>query len=199
MKKNKGFVSLVIFALFALLALLIGGIVYYNSKNMKSVKELPNKQHNVQTKTETETGASKSPLGFNVGEPPVTVYKTTKDYSKLVSVGLSSDNSKVISYPGTRDISLQRPTALHGSYYTGGFIGHKTAFLNISIDEYINSGVDLGNKFSLDEIYAKIVDKNPFLEMYSCPGIFLSDPTFKDKLNSYIDNNQLPIKCDRWI
>lgn len=96
------------------------------------------------------------------------VYKTKADYSKLVPVLLSTDKKEIVGYPAPNDIfrngNLALPTALANGYYLDNRgINANTAFLNITYDEYSK----LKTAPSLQELYNKIEDKDPFIEIYN--------------------------------
>ncbi len=129
----------------------------------------------------TETG--------NVGAvgPPVIIYKTKADYYDKVPVILSDDKSKVVSYPGARDLykgdKLALPTRLHDGYLLDNRgINENVAFLNISYEKFTK----LQRVFTAGQLYEMILDKDPLTVMYNCG----KKSKFKDEvpeLNRIID------------
>lgn len=101
--------------------------------------------------------------------PPTVIYKTNKDYTKFVSVTLSEDKSKIVSYPSPKDVYykgvLAYPTKLKNGYLLDNRgVTPNSVFLNITYEEYSK----LKEVPSLSELYSKIIDKNPFTEFYNC-------------------------------
>ena len=129
----------------------------------------------------------------------VIVFKTTGNYSNLVSVDLDRDRQIVTAWPNINEI--QPPVALHSNYFTGGFGGDPYGgFLSMSIVDYKNLTV----RPTIIEINNLILDKNPFSEMYRCfiapvNGVPLSYADAYNVVNNYIDNNQLSTKCKKEI
>jgi hypothetical protein len=100
--------------------------------------------------------------------PQLVIYKTKKDYSKYVPVTLSTDKSKVVSYPDIKDVyfegKLAYPTALaHDFWLDNRGVGPNTAFIKLTYEEYSR----LPGTPSPDELFAMILDANPFREIYS--------------------------------
>lgn len=124
--------------------------------------------------------------------PHALVYKTTKDYSRNVSIQLTDDKKSVASYPAPTDVRPElMPVKLRKGYLLSrSGISTNTVYLNISIDAYSQ----LKKAPLVDEMYKMIKDKNPFTEIWDC-GI-LNDVTEK-QLNSIIDKKQLKTKCKR--
>ncbi len=101
--------------------------------------------------------------------PRLVVYKTKANYRDLIPVALSEDKSRIISYPGTTDVKLaegyMKPSKLKKGYLLDNQgIGKNVAFLGITYEEYAK----MGKTLSRDEMFAKIVDKDPLLELYDC-------------------------------
>ena len=166
MKNNKKFILLVIAIL---IVLLIVGVLYF-------IQKKPNQQQ------KAEVGAI---------FPGTLVFKTTKDYSKFVWVGLYPDKSKISSYPGTGDILIYPQIKLHNGYYTDDIIIPGVP-INITLDAYSK----MAHEPDPSIMYNLILDKNPISELYQCPFLY---PTTKDAItiNSYIDSNQLGEKCKK--
>jgi hypothetical protein len=99
--------------------------------------------------------------------PQAVVYKTKADYSQYVTVMLSDDKSKIVSYPAPQDVftsgKLAIPTELpHGFWLDNRGIGPNSCFVKITYEEYSK----MSQAPSTDELYNLIIDKNPFTEMY---------------------------------
>ena len=100
--------------------------------------------------------------------PGLIIYKTKADYSKNVPVNLSPDKSKVVSYPDPADVyyngQLAYPTALAKDYWLDNRgIGPNSAFIKLTYEEYSK----LHGPPLPDELYAMIIDKDPFTEIYN--------------------------------
>lgn len=123
--------------------------------------------------------------------PRLVVYKTKADYRNLIPVALSEDKARIISYPGPTDVKLaegyMKPSKLKKGYLLDNQgIGKNVAFLNISYEEYAK----MGKPLSRDEMFAKIVDKDPLLELYDCGER-------KDKQSSLIKRLKKDIRKQR--
>lgn len=134
-------------------------------------------------------------LNFKEG-PQAIIYKTKQNFDKNVPVTLSDDKTKIVAYPHPKDVIIQGelayPTKLSNGYLLDnkGITEH-TAFLKFSYQEYSQ----LEKAPSLDELFASIIEKEPFLELYNCGNRF----TFKNgisDINKLIENNGLKeCKC----
>lgn len=100
---------------------------------------------------------------------PIIIYKTTLDYSKNVPVILSSDKSKIISYPSPKDVFYKEnfayPTKLTDGFLMDNIgISCNSAYLNLTLEEY--------SKYdeipSLENLYKMIIDKDPISDYYIC-------------------------------
>ena len=128
--------------------------------------------------------------------PPVIIYKTKGDYYDKVPVILSEDKSKVVSYPGARDLykgdKLALPTRLHDGYLLDNRgINENVAFLNISYENFTK----MQRVFTAGQLYEMILDKDPLTVMYNCG----KKGKFKDEvseLNDIIDKGDLQ-KCKK--
>jgi hypothetical protein len=101
--------------------------------------------------------------------PKLVVYKTKGNYRNLVPVGLSEDRSRIISYPAPTDVKVadgyMKPSKLTKGYLLDNQgIGKNVAFLGITYEEYAK----MAQSPSREELYTKIVDKDPLLELYDC-------------------------------
>jgi hypothetical protein len=101
--------------------------------------------------------------------PPVIIYKTKTDLSKNVPVSLSSDKSMILSYPDVKDVYynglLSYPVKLSKGYLLDNRgIGPDVAFLDYTYEEYSNLPVTPAP----EELFARIINKDPLTEMYRC-------------------------------
>jgi hypothetical protein len=101
--------------------------------------------------------------------PPVIIYKTKGDYYDKVPVILSEDKTKVVSYPGARDLykgdKLALPTRLNNGYLLDNRgIDENVAFLDISYENFTK----MQRVFTAGQLYEMILDKDPLTEMYNC-------------------------------
>lgn len=168
MKNNKKFILLVIAIL---IVLLVVGILYFTQKKpIQQQKE--------------EVGAI---------FPGAIVYKTAKDYSKYVWVGLYPDKSKISSYPSTKDSIPLSVFQLDSGYYTHGSVGQLSVPINITTIDYMKMPEPPDTLY----MYNLILDKNPFKEIYQCAYLNPVNQESIDIINSYIDNNQLGEKCKK--
>ncbi|MFH1212164.1 MAG: hypothetical protein V1659_04540 [Candidatus Woesearchaeota archaeon] len=119
------------------------------------------------------------------------IYKTRENYSNNVFVRVSQDKTRVTGYPDIRDSC--GPKLMNDGYYAGGW-GENTAFVNITCEEY----KQLDKTPGPTELYSKIIDFDPFLEIYECP-IKTSGPSQRDRdyWNEHIKNGTLGEVCKR--
>lgn len=137
-------------------------------------------------------------------EPWVVIYKfkPDKDYTGNVYVRLNSEKNRITAYPSYPDVENEVDyTDSYKGYYLGnGYNGIYTAFLDISIEDfqYIDDTITVAG------LYAHIIDKNPFEELYSdpdralfnsCPQCVEMDTTWLAvdtvKFHEFVDNNEL--------
>jgi len=123
------------------------------------------------------------------------VYKTKSDYYDLVPVNLSEDKSRIVSYPHTSDILVDRSFSLpirltEGYLIDNRGINRNTAFLNLTYKEYAN----LNQLPSIKAMYDMIIDINPFVELCSCGNRYLFT-NIEEQMNQIILNDSLLIKC----
>ena len=111
--------------------------------------------------TKASSGQSVAPTQAG---PPGVVYKTTKDYSCNVPVGLSADGTHIVSYPAVSDVrGLPYPTPLADGYLLDNRgIGRNVAFLSYTYEEY----AALPATPSPEELMEKVIDKHPLLEIH---------------------------------
>lgn len=129
--------------------------------------------------------------------PHAIVYKTRKDYSKLVPVTFSADGKQIVSYPAPEDLKAGDkylyPTRLHNGYLLDNKgIGPNTAFLNISYERYAR----LKTAPSMAQLQRMILSRSPFKELCDC-GPLNSYREPAKELNAAIDKRQLNRKCKR--
>lgn len=134
--------------------------------------------------------------GFVQREPAI-VYKTNEAYYDKVSIQLSEDGEKIISYPHPKDVfykgKLALPTKLKKGYLLDNRgISENTAFLNISFEEYSR----LESVPSLQKMKEMIIDKNPIIELYNC-GDRVNFKDEVEELNDLIKKNLLEERCKR--
>jgi len=129
--------------------------------------------------------------------PRALVYKTKKDYRKLVPVILSSDRSTIISYPHPSDLATGNGYSLPVSLKQGYLldkrgIGPEVAFLKLTYEEY----AALKELPNLQEMYSWIVEKDPLELMCDC-GAQSAFSDMEKQLNDLIDQQKLLITCKK--
>lgn len=116
------------------------------------------------------TPASSGRISSSVqAAPPVVIYKTAKDYSRHVPVGLSEDGQTIVSYPAVSDVKVgdkyPYPTPLADGYLLDNRgIGRNVAFLSYTYEEY----AALPSTPSRSELLEKVIDKHPLTEIHTC-------------------------------
>ena len=100
---------------------------------------------------------------------PAIVYKTKKDYSQYVPVILSKDKSTIVSYPAVTDIyykgKLAYPTKLaDGFWLDNRGINENVAFTDYTYEAYSK----LEKTPSTEELFSRILDKDPLEEIVNC-------------------------------
>jgi hypothetical protein len=122
--------------------------------------------------------------------PPAIIYRTKNDYFDKVPVNLSENHDRVTGYPSQKDIvtneGFSYPSRLiNGFLLDNRGIGKHSAFLDLSYDAYSK----LQDEISAEFLLPRIIDHDPFLEIYDCGSRF----QFKDiitELNELIELNQ---------
>ena len=126
--------------------------------------------------------------------PHILVYKTKKDYSKLVAVELSDDKKMVTYYPAPTDIAAignTRPTRLHKNYLLSkNGITTNTAYLTITTDAYSK----LKEAPTQEEILKMVKVSKPVTELCDCGN---RGAMTEQQINVLIDNGTLRKKCKR--
>lgn len=123
-----------------------------------SRKSADNEQEQVESKSTTVKAG-----------PSVIIYKTKKDYSQNVPVGLSDDKMKIVSYPAISDVKVggkfPYPTPLEDGYLLDNRgIGTNVAFLSYTYEEY----AALSATPSVSTLMEKIIDKDPLVKIHHC-------------------------------
>ena len=141
-------------------------------------------------KKKADNGKKETGNDISAG-PPVIIYKTKGNYYDKVPVTLSEDKSKIISYPGSRDLyyqgKLAYPAKLHNGFLLDNRgIDENVAFLDITYETFTKSA----KVFTTDELYEMLLDKDPVSEMYYCGSKFDYDE-IEVELNEIIDNELL--------
>lgn len=130
----------------------------------------------------------------NVPGPATIVYKTKKDYRRLVPVMLSDDKTRIVFYPAPQDVKaddLLMPTKLKKGYLLDNIgVGKNVAFLNMTYEKY----AALKEAPSSEELYKMIVDKDPLFELYDC-GLKTKYEDPKKEINNMIRKKKLKNNC----
>ena len=121
---------------------------------------------------------------------PIIIYKTTLDYSKNVPVILSSDKSKIISYPSPKDVFYKEnfayPTKLTDGFLMDNIgISCNSAYLNLTLEEY--------SKYdeipSLENLY-KFLELNLIFLYLNSDAISISTSILVSSSNQYFATKQ---------
>ena len=120
---------------------------------------------------------------------PLLIYKMKQNYSQQVPVGMNADKTKIISYPGPKDLIIGGETAvptqlIRGYWLDNRGIGPNTVITSFSYDEYIQ----MESPPTPEELMKSIIDKEPFTEMYRI-DLKRDDVDLISKLNSLIRND----------
>jgi hypothetical protein len=139
----------------------------------------------------TCTTHHKSVIQRDPTKPPCIVYKTRSNYDSLVHIRLTEDKKNVVVYPAPIDIThngvLPYPTKLAQDYLLDNRgISIHSAFINIKLADYSR----LQQAPSESEFLARIVDDNPFTEIYYC-GNRTHDSLIIHTLNAMINQNRM--------
>ncbi len=116
-----------------------------------------------------EQGVANNPSKTGRAGPPVYIYKTKADYSKLVPVILSPDKQRIVSYPDVKDVyyqgELAYPVVLHDGYLLDRRgISPDAAFLTYTYEEYSQMTSVPSPELMLEYIR----DNDPFTVLYYC-------------------------------
>lgn len=101
--------------------------------------------------------------------PPTIIYKTINDYENNVPITMDSKKEKIVSYPAPSDLfykgDLALPTMLINDYLLDNRgININSVFTSFTYQEYSK----FKNAPNIDTLFNRIIDKNPFIEIYSC-------------------------------
>lgn len=130
-----------------------------------------------------------------VASAQIVIYKTKANYSKNVPVLLSADQKLVMSYPAKSDININGaftyPTKLPKGYLLDNRgINANTVFLDLTYEEYFKM-----EKIDPLILATHILDKQPFLQMYSC-GNRMDHTNLVEDMKILIKKNKLKdCKC----
>jgi len=96
------------------------------------------------------------------------VYKTKKDFSNNVPVKMNEEKTKIVAYPSPKDLfykdKLAYPVPLKNGYLLDNRgVGKNSVFIEMSYEAYSK----LDQAPLLNDMMKMIVDKDPFLEIYS--------------------------------
>ncbi len=102
-------------------------------------------------------------------QAPVIVYKTSADYFDKVPITLNEEGDQVISYPAPSDLrygeQLSLPVQLRKGYLLDlRGVQPNSAFTSYTYEEYYA----LDAAPSPAELLDKVIDRDPFTEMYYC-------------------------------
>ncbi|MCF7820700.1 MAG: hypothetical protein K9M44_04510 [Candidatus Pacebacteria bacterium] len=163
-------------------------IIGKSSRVIKSDIDSNYNQNDVSVENSNKDAVEASQAGNTPS--PVIIYKTTGEYYDLVPVVLSQDKSQIVSYPGREDVYkndiLAYPFKMSKDYlFDNRGLGKNSAFLDISYEDYSQMESDP----SSEELYEKIIDKDPIVEMYNCRNLDIADNIVE--LNKLIKRNQL--------
>lgn len=146
----------------------------------------------ISEKVGSEPTFSEMQLGGNgsvMATRPVTIYKTTKDYSQNVPVIMNADRTEIVSYPDPKDIRESgKPTQLNNGYLLDNRgIGENVAFLSYTYEEYSK----LKTAPSRQQLMNSIIDKNPLTAIVNCGRQSDFSGNLVDALNQYISDKNL--------
>lgn len=122
-------------------------------------------------------------------QAPVIVYKTSADYLNKVPITLNEEGDQVMSYPAPSDLRSGEGLALPVQLKKGYLLDMRgvqpnSAFTSYTYEEY----------FALDvapppgELLEKVIDPDPFTEMYHC-GKHGAFTDLKKELNRLIGDD----------
>ena len=100
---------------------------------------------------------------------PLIVYKTKANYANNIPIILNSSKDKIISFPSPSDIYLNgkfaKPDNLADKFLLDNFgISVNSAFTSYTFEVYSK----LDKAPTIQEFMDKIIDNDPFSEMYNC-------------------------------
>ena len=112
---------------------------------------------------------------------PVIIYKTSADYFQNVPVTLNETKDKITSYPHPKDVFYEGELALPVKLKEGYLLDRRginahSAFTSYTYEVYSK----LKSAPSPEELYTRIIDKDPFEVIYDCSGAVDIDRIMKD-------------------
>lgn len=127
-----------------------------------------------------------TPSAHKVSSPIVYIYKTRKDYSRLVPVLMDETRTRIVSYPAPTDLKtngkLAYPTPLENGYWLDNRgISPHAAFLSYTYEEYSQ----MKEPPAMDDLLSHIADKDPFTYIQAC-GRRADYKDIVKELNEYI-------------
>ena len=101
--------------------------------------------------------------------PEAIIYKTTANFNNMVPIIMNAEKTEIASFPAPGDLKykgkIALPTVLESGFLLDNRgINENAVFLNITYEEYMA----LDKAPSKEELYNLIIDRNPFIIMYSC-------------------------------
>jgi len=122
-------------------------------------------------------------------QAPVIVYKTSMDYLNKVPIVLNEEGNKVMSYPAPSDLRFGEDLAIPMQLKKGYLLDLRgvqanSAFTSYTYEEY----VALDAAPSPEELLDKVIDSDPFTEMYLC-GKHGEFADLEKELNKLIKND----------
>ncbi len=126
-----------------------------------------------------------------VPAPNVIVYQLNGNWENLVPITLSKDKTKIVAYPGPADLQKMKPpiSLKYGWWLDTRGISQNTAFLSVTIDEYIN----WREVPSVDELMKKVKVIKPFKRIMNCGNIIVNAENV-EKLKSQLRKKSIK-KC----
>jgi len=126
-----------------------------------------------------------------VPAPNVIVYQLNGNWENLVPVTLSEDKTQIVAYPGPTDLQKMKPPIFlkYGWWLDTRGISKNTAFLSITIDEYLT----WKEVPSIDELMKRVKVVKPFKRIMNC-GNFIVNNESIEKLNKQLRKKTIK-KC----
>ncbi len=115
------------------------------------------------------------------------IYKTKKDYSEYLPITLNNKKDRIVSYPSPRDIYYNGKLALPNKLKKGYYLDNRGISLNSVFTSYTYEEYSKLDKApDLEDLMKRIIDFDPFLEIYSCGNRI--DTNMNTLINKLIDN-----------
>ena len=123
---------------------------------------------------------------------PVVIYKTTSDYSNNIPVVMDRKKERIVAYPAITDVTnSKRPTKLTNGFLLDNFgVQENTVYTSYTIEEYQK----LNKQPNLNELESRIIDKNPFVEMYRYMGSASTIEGLNQEIQNGFNNSNKIIK-----